>query len=465
MRFRLNLFLVLSFSAISTICNGQNELVYTTLTTKDGLPSNEVYCLQQDNEGIMWIGTDRGLVRYDGYEMRILTTREGLPDNTILRSYLDYKGRVWCSTYKGGIFYIEKDSIVIPRFNDEIESMSKKFSSLFVSEIYIDSSDVVFLTMNQSINGYLSAKVEGYRITRVEVKANENEHFIFHLENTYKNILITGIGSFQTSNVKSQWKKNQGFDSSMTRILKTYINSYSTYSRHGRVVLGKKGIQGHYLDNELFLYSRNRSISFPSSIISLLCEEELILVSCLEGGLFILDGMNDPRLILKDHIVSTIFKGKEETLWLGTMNNGILHIPSIFLYQQTLKLNPNDLKYRSSIKAKDDTLKMVLKDSLILATLQDSIEYEKYHLYGQLDKNPVVDWIDNHLLLIATQDINGTNLKEVSFKLEPRIVREFLIKSNYPSALNEIVDMADSIILIRSNGYQSLDKAKGNIRN
>lgn len=37
------------------------------LTTKEGLPSNDIWCLNKDRKGFLWIGTGRNLCRYDGY--------------------------------------------------------------------------------------------------------------------------------------------------------------------------------------------------------------------------------------------------------------------------------------------------------------------------------------------------------------------------------------------------------------
>ncbi len=42
-------------------------LVFHHLRFRDGLPSNTVNCVYQDQTGFMWFGTDKGLCRYDGY--------------------------------------------------------------------------------------------------------------------------------------------------------------------------------------------------------------------------------------------------------------------------------------------------------------------------------------------------------------------------------------------------------------
>src|SRR5258708_25639985 len=44
----------------------QQPLQYTRLTAENGLSNNSVQSLLQDRNGIVWIGTNGGLNRYDG---------------------------------------------------------------------------------------------------------------------------------------------------------------------------------------------------------------------------------------------------------------------------------------------------------------------------------------------------------------------------------------------------------------
>lgn len=41
---------------------------YSILSAEKGLPSNMVQCLEKDDDGMIWIGTNDGLSRYDGYD-------------------------------------------------------------------------------------------------------------------------------------------------------------------------------------------------------------------------------------------------------------------------------------------------------------------------------------------------------------------------------------------------------------
>lgn len=43
------------------------QLTGRSITTRDGLPSNQVYDMDQDDDGYIWMGTSNGLYRYDGY--------------------------------------------------------------------------------------------------------------------------------------------------------------------------------------------------------------------------------------------------------------------------------------------------------------------------------------------------------------------------------------------------------------
>jgi ligand-binding sensor domain-containing protein len=44
---------------------------FNKITIKDGLSNSYVNCLLQDQKGFIWIGTDDGLNRFDGYDIKV----------------------------------------------------------------------------------------------------------------------------------------------------------------------------------------------------------------------------------------------------------------------------------------------------------------------------------------------------------------------------------------------------------
>lgn len=45
---------------------GQRSFIFNRFSRNDGLNTNSVNCVWQDNKGFLWIGTENGIQRYDG---------------------------------------------------------------------------------------------------------------------------------------------------------------------------------------------------------------------------------------------------------------------------------------------------------------------------------------------------------------------------------------------------------------
>ena len=73
---------------------------WSNLMEKDGLAGNIVYSLAQDNKGVYWFGTNRGLSRYDGSEWRSWNIHSGLPSNDVYAIAIDGDD-VWVGTRVG----------------------------------------------------------------------------------------------------------------------------------------------------------------------------------------------------------------------------------------------------------------------------------------------------------------------------------------------------------------------------
>ncbi len=73
--------------------------------TESGLPSNSVYAIRQTQEGYLWIGTQDGLVRFDGINFELYTTKNipQLKGNVIRALYQDRNGTLWIGTDSGGL--------------------------------------------------------------------------------------------------------------------------------------------------------------------------------------------------------------------------------------------------------------------------------------------------------------------------------------------------------------------------
>jgi len=77
--------------------------------TDNGLPQNTVLAITQTPDGLLWLGTEPGLVKFDGLKFDLFN-HENTPairSDIILTLMVDKKGRLWCGTRGGGAFLVE----------------------------------------------------------------------------------------------------------------------------------------------------------------------------------------------------------------------------------------------------------------------------------------------------------------------------------------------------------------------
>ena len=59
------------------------------------LPANSITALASANDGSLWIGTPNGLTQYRDQQFHTYTTKQGLPDDAITALYEDHAGTLW----------------------------------------------------------------------------------------------------------------------------------------------------------------------------------------------------------------------------------------------------------------------------------------------------------------------------------------------------------------------------------
>src|SRR5262245_20250398 len=84
------------------------------VTLFHGLPSDHVNAIAEDASGVLWFGTDNGLVRYDGRVEAAPNENAALPSRRILALKLDHRGRLWIGTDAGAAALRENGVEVLP---------------------------------------------------------------------------------------------------------------------------------------------------------------------------------------------------------------------------------------------------------------------------------------------------------------------------------------------------------------
>ncbi len=88
------------------------DMLFTRLGADEGLSHGAVRAIVQDAEGFMWIGTEDGMDRYDGYELRHFFHQRGVPGSLpagwISAMASDHTGRLWIGSVGSGVVWRDK---------------------------------------------------------------------------------------------------------------------------------------------------------------------------------------------------------------------------------------------------------------------------------------------------------------------------------------------------------------------
>ena len=92
----------------------QHPIRFDRVTLEDGLSQSTVLDVLQDSRGLLWIATENGLNRYDGYEFETFYRERGnthaLSSDFIFDVEEDAKGRLWIATNGGGLASYDRNT-------------------------------------------------------------------------------------------------------------------------------------------------------------------------------------------------------------------------------------------------------------------------------------------------------------------------------------------------------------------
>ncbi len=83
---------------------------FTTFTSTNGLSNNFVWAFHEDADGVLWIGTERGLNRFEHGRFTAFTARDGLPADLVNEILEDDSGNFWVS-HDRGIYRVRKQEL------------------------------------------------------------------------------------------------------------------------------------------------------------------------------------------------------------------------------------------------------------------------------------------------------------------------------------------------------------------
>ena len=327
------------FFSISNLI-GQN-LMHYRLDDEDGLPSNEVYQVLQDDFGFMWIACDAGLFKYDGFKFKGYTS-ENQNSRSVSNLKKDSKGNIWCQNFTGQIFRVNNDSLKL--FFD-----GSKTNSSFLS-YEIDAQNKVWIVNNGQLHIFT------------------NNGKIYSNSTNYKNNYWTNLYRHKNSIIATNIK-NEIFsiDYKNLKIMKIHCSSdlgstKKMFSHKNELyLLSEKNPERSYyvskiLKSKIHLLNKMQPIVAGGFHYFFKANTKNYFIGTSDG--LILSSKNnfsftESKRYFKGIKISDFFEDKEGNLWISTLQDGIMVVANKeieYFDSQNSALNDRNIYYLTQNK-------------------------------------------------------------------------------------------------------------------
>ena len=324
------LILVCIFSCLkisTSYANIRESFNFKNITIEDGLSQSTVETIYQDSKGYIWIGTNDGLDRYNGYEFKHYK-HDKYDKNSIANNYIvdiieDKNGYIWVSTI-GGLSRINPDKDEIKNYYSKEDSGNLSNSNLW--QILCTKDNRLIASTIDGLNVYDKNKD---KFTRILYKEGElPSQYIYSIEEDINGHIWVG-----TDNGLVELDKD-------LNIVKSYQDAIGDSDVYNVYDDSKGNIWVCTLDNGLFKinlddksvenYKNNNSkISIPSNNVrDIISDSEGKLWIATDKGLCTFDYEREEFITynkksyqsnsLIDDEIFCLLKDSSGLIWIGT---------------------------------------------------------------------------------------------------------------------------------------------------
>ena len=321
--------------------------------SEDGLPQNSVLALTQTRDGYLWMGTQGGLVRFDGAGFTVFDTQNSvLGNNDVTGLVEDAAGRLWVATYSSGLSVYDHGRLIRYEQNASLSDPTVRI-------LFLDNKAGIWAgTRNGGINHLQSGKIvhqnaaSGLAGDSVQAIATDDAGNLWVGTGTGLSLFRNGkIENFTTRNglpndsircllfdrEGSLWigtenglavRKGSSFITLTEKqgLANNYVRAI-LQDRDGNIWFGTDGGLTRYAGG--ILQSAAQGFLTHNSVTALYEDREGTLWVGTDGG-----GLNQLRNVSftnyestasRDFTVFSVYQDPDGSLWAGTRNNGLLH--------------------------------------------------------------------------------------------------------------------------------------------
>ena len=412
--FKIILFLL----TLINLAYSQN-VIFKSITTQEGLSSNDVNCLLQDKLGFIWIGTDNGLNRFDGSEFKVYRNNQSNPnsisDNSIWSLFEDRTGNIWVGT-KGGV--LNKYLPALDKF-ERVYLNEDKYTETSITSILEDSDGLFWIgTYSQGLFRYetKTGKTTSWVYDPTNKKGLSNNYISSLLQDEAGFIWIStynGLNRLNPKNISNGFNNFFSSESNQNSISNNLVwrISQSTVSKNLLWIGTANGLCNYDIDKNKFTrltiipsFQLQFSNSF-SSVVEQKIKGKDILWAATYGGLFKID-------LKSNRSEQFIYDKKNSSGLLGNQIDQLLLDRSGVLWIATEKgINYHSLKTQKFNSIYLNNIGNPLFQELYEADIKSIVTLGKDAFYIAASEALFFLKINNgHTVIKKFEDLNNLNL-------------------------------------------------------
>ncbi len=326
------------------------KLKFNHFNLDNGLSQNSVLCTCQDSYGYIWLATENGLNKYDGYKISVYKNdpndSTSISNNYITFICLDTDGDLWIAT-EGGLCKYNYEYDNFERFNHDPENPNSIAGDV-ITHLYPDPKGGIWISVLLKGINYYNNKTGKF----IHYKHNPNDPNSLS-SNFVPSMLRDKSGKlwFATSNGlnkyvpnKNQFKKFVHEPGNPNSLSSNFLIDIKE-SRSGYLwILTGNGLNKFDPKNSSFTLCNAKSISkgdncsYNTSSLYIDSNDNIWITSSC--GLQKYDRQNDEVIYYRNNlsdpnslsinVTNNLYEDKDHNLWIGTYGEGV----------DILKLNP-----------------------------------------------------------------------------------------------------------------------------
>ena len=126
-------------------CSSQSQPIFKKINQTNGLSNGRVSSIIKEKNSFIWIGTNNGLNRYDGHNIKVYNKQNSsLSANDISVLFIDSKSRIWVGTLGGGLSLYKAFEDTFLTYKNDINDI-KSIISNEINTIFEDSKGHIWL--------------------------------------------------------------------------------------------------------------------------------------------------------------------------------------------------------------------------------------------------------------------------------------------------------------------------------